>query len=227
MPIKMSELVRQTDTPKSTILYYIKEGLLPQPHKPKPNLHLYDEEMVERINFIAYLQKQFDASITEIKTIMESQAFSFDQGFEGIWRALDILMGASHLKTYTEAEACKKCDISLEKLNEYLHRELLFLRDGLFTDKEIEMIEILQTLEKLSLGQEILDAYVHSAKALAAKEVTTAHTLLDDLQPNRENETIKTLFDTTLILKPYLFNMQTLTAYQKSDKKTLPKKDHL
>ncbi len=227
MPIKMSELVKQTDTPKSTILYYIKEGLLPQPHKPKPNLHLYDEEMIERIHLISYLQKQFDASISEIKIIMESQAFRFDQGFEGIWRALDILMGASHIKTYTHAEVCEKCNISSEKLDEYLHRELLFLRDGLFTDKEIEMIEILQTLEKLSADTMILDTYIQSAKTVAAKEVSAAHRLLDDHQPNGQNETIKTLFDTTLILKPYLFNMQTLTAYQQNDKENLSKRDLL
>ena len=33
MEYKISELVAKSDTPKSTILYYIKEGLLPQAKK--------------------------------------------------------------------------------------------------------------------------------------------------------------------------------------------------
>jgi len=38
MDYKMSELVAKTNVPKSTILYYIKEELLPQPVKVKANL---------------------------------------------------------------------------------------------------------------------------------------------------------------------------------------------
>ena len=41
--LKMNELVKRSNTPKSTILYYLKEGLLPEPMKDKPNFHLYDE----------------------------------------------------------------------------------------------------------------------------------------------------------------------------------------
>ena len=41
--LKMNDLVKFSQTPKSTILYYVKEGLLPEPVKDKPNFHLYDE----------------------------------------------------------------------------------------------------------------------------------------------------------------------------------------
>jgi len=47
MALKMKELIAQSGESKSTILYYVKEGLLPQPSKPKPNVHLYDESSVE------------------------------------------------------------------------------------------------------------------------------------------------------------------------------------
>ena len=52
MEYKISELVANTDVPKSTILYYIKEGLLPQAHKIKSNVHRYSSEHVELIGYI-------------------------------------------------------------------------------------------------------------------------------------------------------------------------------
>ena len=213
MPIKMSELVKRSGVSKSTILYYIKEGLLPQPQKPKPNLHLYDEDMVERIHLISYLQKQFDASITEIKSIMASKAFNWDEGFAGIWETLNILMGATHVESYSHQDVCDKFLITPEKLDSYLERGLLFLRDGHFTDKELEIIEILLALEELG-ADDITESYIAIAKEIATKEVETTQRLLDATPKEQRNETIKRLFDTTLILKPYLLNMQTLQAYQ-------------
>ena len=48
--LKMNDLVKLSQTPKSTVLYYVKEGLLPEPVKDKPNFHLYDEYCVELLN---------------------------------------------------------------------------------------------------------------------------------------------------------------------------------
>ena len=49
--LKMNDLVKLSQTPKSTVLYYVKEGLLPEPVKDKPNFHLYDEYCVELLSF--------------------------------------------------------------------------------------------------------------------------------------------------------------------------------
>ena len=50
--LKMNDLVKLSQTPKSTVLYYVKEGLLPEPVKDKPNFHLYDEHCVKLLSFI-------------------------------------------------------------------------------------------------------------------------------------------------------------------------------
>jgi len=214
MAIKMSEVVKRSGVPKSTILYYIKEGLLPQPQKPKPNLHLYDESTVERLHLISYLQKHFETSIEEIKSILQSGAFDFSDGFRGIWETLDILMGAFHISTYTVDEVARKLDISKEKIDEYLQRELIYLRDNLLTDKEIEIIEILLSIEELTDRCSILDSYVDSARDIATKEIDTAQELLASIPNQESNRVFKSLLDTTLILKQYIYNMQTLKSYQ-------------
>ena len=63
--LKMNDLVKLSQTPKSTVLYYVKEGLLPEPVKDKPNFHLYDEHCVKLLSFIKYLQSNFNARSEE------------------------------------------------------------------------------------------------------------------------------------------------------------------
>ena len=65
--LKMNDLVKLSQTPKSTVLYYVKEGLLPEPVKDKPNFHLYDEHCVKLLSFIKYLQSNFNATISQLK----------------------------------------------------------------------------------------------------------------------------------------------------------------
>ena len=214
MSIKMSEVTKRSGLPKSTILYYIKEGLLPQPEKPKPNLHLYDESIVDRLHLISYLQRHFDTSIEEIKSILQSGAFDFSDGFRGIFETLDILMGASHVSTYSVDEVSQKLGISADKIDEYIERGLIYLRDDHMIDKEIEIIQILLSIEELTNDDTLLDSYVASAKEIATLEVDTAQVLTESIEGEEQNRVFKSLLDTTLILKQYIYNMQTLQSYQ-------------
>ncbi len=212
MAMKMSELVKQTDTSKSTILYYIKEGLLSEPQKPKPNLHLYDERCVEMIKFIKYLQTHFNASIDEIKSITKGGHLDLERGFETLLETLDLIMGSAHQSTYTTAYVLEQYHLTPQQLQSYLDNGLLFQREGAFSAKELEIVEILVSLERLNVPKKLLETYVAHARELAAFEVDLVHDMLR--QSDNKNTMLKALFDTTLILKPYLFNMQTLRAYQ-------------
>ncbi len=216
MAIKMNELVKLTDTPKSTILFYVKEGLLAQPQKPKPNLHLYDESCIEIIKFIKYLQHNFGSSINEIKSIVNGGNFNFERGFEAILETLSMIMGSAHQSTYTESYICEQYKITLKKLEYYLEEGLLFKRDGLFTVKELEILEILLNLERIGIEMKVMQTYVDHARELAKFEVDYTKKFL--IKTQNKNEAVKALFDTTLILKPYLFNMHTLKSYQESEK---------
>jgi len=215
MSIKMSELVKLTETPKSTILYYIKEGLLPQPLKPKPNLHLYDESSVDLIKFIKYLQTNFGSSISEIKAILSVEGFNFDRGYEIILETLSMLMGSAHQNSYSKQYIYEHYDISEELLEHYLQEGILFQRDDVFTAKELEILEILLNLHSLGIAQELIHTYIKHARELAKFEVAFTKEFLSKTE--NKNDALKTLFDTTLRLKPYLFNMHTLRSYQESE----------
>ncbi len=212
MALKMNQLVKLSDTPKSTILYYIKEGLLPEPQKPKPNVHLYDESFVERIRFIKYLQKNFNASIDQIRTLMQRKDFDISKGYETLLETLDLLMAPPSPKRYDKTELCEAAGIECEDLERYIDMGVLFDRGGGFSDTELEILRILRELERADPDGKLLQTYREHARAVAEAEVDLARRLTRE-RPGDE-ETVKALFDATLILKPYLFNMQLFEQYR-------------
>ncbi|KIM09625.1 MAG: hypothetical protein KU38_08775 [Sulfurovum sp. FS08-3] len=211
MSLKMNKLVELSGVPKATILYYIKEGILPQPDKPKPNLHLYDEETLERLDFIKYLQKNFNCTINEIKTVLENQKIHNTSNYEALLDAIEIVMGNRDQTHYTKEEAARYLGMEESFLDELLDEGIVFMRDGVLSQKELEIVQIVMEYHSLNLDIELFKTYAHHARELATLEVAMSQKLL-----NKESKkaTIKRLFDTLLILKPYIFNMTTLKEYQ-------------
>lgn len=216
MALKMRELVKLTNTPKSTILYYIKEGLLPEPKKPKPNVHLYDESYIEKIKFIKYIQKHFNASIEQLKQLMQNEKFSLNEGYKSILNTLELLMSPPKPKRYSKDEICKLLKLEPDEIDEYLKEGLIFKRDGGFSQKEIEILEILKGLKEIDSNLNLAKLYSQYAKATSEAEIDLISHLFkrDEL----DNKSLKALFDAVLILKPYIFNMQLFQTYQESIK---------
>jgi len=215
MAYKMKELMALSDESKSTILYYLKEGLLPEPSKPKPNVHLYDESCVQILKFIKYLQHNFSYSIAEIQNIFKDNNFDLDGSFEMMVRSLELISGGRDNKWYTKKEFLVLLSMSEKKLKAYQNKGYLFERAKGFSSKEIEIAEILERAESLGLDCSLLDAYVSDAKVLAQKENSVGSELLkDDVQTH--NARYELLFDLILTLKPYIFNMHTVQAHQKN-----------
>ena len=215
MSLKMKDLLLQTSESKSTILYYIKEGLLPQPSKPKPNVHLYDESCIQIIKFIKYLQHNFSYSIAEIKNLFKDNNFDFDGSFEMMVRSLELISGGKENKYYAKESFLTLVGIDEKTLKKYQKQGYLFERAKGFSSKEVEIAEILERSRTLGLDFTLLDAYVENAKLLAQKENDIGATLLKDDEESH-NTRYELLFDLILILKPYIFNMHTVQAHKKN-----------
>lgn len=69
--LKMSELVRATGAPKSTILHYLDAGLLPKPVKTSPNMSYYSPRCVDLIRLIKSLQSLHRLSLAEIREVLD------------------------------------------------------------------------------------------------------------------------------------------------------------
>ena len=215
MAYKMKELMALSDESKSTILFYIKEGLLPEPQKPKPNVHLYDESCVQILKFIKYLQHSFSYSISEIKSIFHDNHFDFDGSFEMMVRSLELISGGRDNQWYSQKEFLSLLKMDEKKLKEYQEKGYLFERAKGFSSKEVEIAEILERAASLGLDCSLLDAYVADAKVLAQKENEVGSKLLKD-DEETHNARYELLFDLVLTLKPYIFNMHTVQTHKNS-----------
>lgn len=69
MTIKIGELAKRTDCPVVTIRFYENEGLLPPPQRGDNNYRLYDETLVERLQFIRHC-RALNMSLEDIKNLL-------------------------------------------------------------------------------------------------------------------------------------------------------------
>lgn len=210
--LKMNELIKQTSTPKSTILYYVKEGLLSEPDKPKPNMHLYSKDVIEQINFIHYLQKNFHASIAQIKAVFAHKKFNPKNPYASLLDLIDLVMGADLEQKHSQKELCKTFGLTQKSLQKIVDGGLIHPRKGVFTKTEKTMLAIISKASKEEL--DLIKSYAKIAKEMSILEASLAKRLIKN---SKDSISLKSFFDLLLILKPYIFNMQTLSTYK--DKK--------
>jgi DNA-binding transcriptional MerR regulator len=71
---RMRDLERLTGVGRETIRYYIREGLLPEPERPRRNTAWYDAAFVDRLRLIRELQQKRFLPLHVIKAIVAGDA---------------------------------------------------------------------------------------------------------------------------------------------------------
>lgn len=212
--IKMASLVKATGESKSTILYYIKEGLLPEPKKLKPNVHLYSDEVINRIKLIKYFQINFSYSISQIKKIFDIKKFDFGNDIDILIKLLDTISGGNdNPLLYSSEEVLKHFDISEKLLAQFIRDEFLLPKKDSYNQKDLDILTILLESKKSGIDEELFKEYVKSAHKLAILEYKMASKLLKNNPKCNLNFKQKLLFDVILTLKPYIFNKQTIRQH--------------
>ena len=217
MALKMKDLIAKSGESKSTILYYIKEGLLPQPQKPKPNVHLYDEVCIDIIKFIKYLQHNFSYSIAEIKHIFDNNNFKFDSSFDSMVSSLEFISGGKDINLISTKELLNQAQIQESTLDEYLQKGYIFKRGDSFSIKELEIVSLIEFAKNKGLDMKLFDEYVKCATSLAKLENQLFEKMLDSQEDSSES-LYELIFDIVLKLKPYIFNSHTVQTHHNNIK---------
>lgn len=68
--LAMKELSRATGLPRSTLLHYTAEGLLPPPVRTSRNMAWYDPSCVDRVKLIRQLQQHHRLALHEIRAVL-------------------------------------------------------------------------------------------------------------------------------------------------------------
>ena len=137
--LKMNELAAATGVPKSTILFYLGQGLLPQPRKTSPNMAYYEPSSVERIRLIQQMQERHRLTLSEIKQCLDDE----NRGSEfGVYLELnEEVFGPGGPRRLLDAKAfCRETGLSASQLEELQQARLLLpLEEGRFDAEDVSM----------------------------------------------------------------------------------------
>jgi DNA-binding transcriptional MerR regulator len=137
--LRMNKLTAATGVAKSTILFYVSAGLLPEPVKTSPNMAYYNPSSVERIRLIQQMQAQHRLTLSEIKRCLDDT----DQGAElGAYLELseEVFSPADPAQLLDANAFCRETGLSANQLEELQQARLLLpLAEGRFDAQDVRM----------------------------------------------------------------------------------------
>jgi len=207
----MSEIVAITDVPKSTILYYIREGLLPEANKIKSNVHRYNDTHIELIKYIQYMQKQLGRSIEQIRYSIQNKNKSFSSSFQMLEPLMNTLSGLpSDTEYYTKEQFIEKFNLDKHLVEKLLEDFILVpTANDTFTQKELSVVELVMHYQEVGIGYEILKSYATHANELSKLD----HLIKLQLCGARTDENFSSvwniMFETFFNVKEYIFKRHT------------------
>ena len=211
MEYKISELVAKTHVPKSTILYYIREGLLPEAKKIKSNVHRYSDKHLELIQYIKYMKEEIGSTNEQIKFALQHQ----DQSFSSSATMLQPLMNTlssipSEAQHFTKQQFIEHFDVDPVLLEELLNDGILLpVNSDDYTDREASIIKLVTNFKEVGIDHSILKAYAYHAKALSELEYQMQTQLCDVRNDENFSKLWKIMFESLFNAKTYLFNRNT------------------
>lgn len=129
--MKMKELEARSGIGRETIRFYIREGLLPEPERPKPNVAIYSEAHIRRLEAIRMLQRERFLPLSVIKRLLDEageRALEAMPGLFGLEFMLAARLGADDARAPVDAERlAAETGIPLEEIRTLAARGILAL----------------------------------------------------------------------------------------------------
>lgn len=173
--LKMSELASATGVPKSTILFYLSQGLLPEPRKTSPNMAYYDAACVERIKLIQQMQERHRLTLSEIKRCLNDAERGADLG---VYIELnEEVFGAGGPRRLLDTRAfCRETGLSAGQLEELLSARLLLpLEEGRFDAEDVGMGRMYLAAFNFGIRADDLAYYAELGEKIVDREMQLRH----------------------------------------------------
>lgn len=225
MEYKISELVTKSSVPKSTILYYIKEGLLPEAKKIKSNVHRYSDKHLELLQYITYMKEHFGRSNEQLKDVLQRKDQSFSTSSGMIIPLLNTLSAIpSDAKHYTKSQFIELYKVDEALLDQLIEDEIIVpIEADDFTDREASILKTINYFQEVGIEYDILKLYVYHAKALSLLEYQMQDKLCDIRNDENFSTLWKIVFETLFNVKNYIFNRHTYKRYFSTVKNEITK----
>ena len=218
MEYKISQLVSLTGVPKSTILYYIREGMLPEAKKIKSNVHVYSDEHLELIKYIKYMKNSIGSTNDDIKIALKNKNRSLATSFTMIEPLMNTLSLVSKDENYySKEEFITHFKVDKELLDKLLEDGVVIpLSENEFTDKDSTMIKLVDSFQKVGVEYEIIKEYAIHARAISELERKMQQQLCAVRTDKNFTMLWEIMFDTLFKAKEYIFNRYTYKTFFKA-----------
>jgi len=228
--VKMKTLVEKVGIKKSTILYYVKEGIFSKPEMLSKNIHLYNiSEVKIKHEVINLLQNELNSSIDEIK--MSIGSLKIEKKPEKILKSIIecVKTLAETELIYTKKQFIEK--ISIESYNFLLKNNHIDEKEK-YSDRDYEytknILKILNTFNKESIFgskviEDILNEYKNGFKSISISELEFLNKLKEkmnlssDLSIDEIEGLYISTFNLVLLVKPFIQNKSTLFSIKNFD----------
>ncbi|MBA3010782.1 MAG: MerR family transcriptional regulator [Proteobacteria bacterium] len=167
--LKMKQLADATGVAKSTILLYVKKGLLPEPVKTSPNMAYYHPVCIDRIAFIKKVQTTHRLPLAAIKGLIREM----DQGRDiaPLLELQTLLFGAAGEKM-DKKHFCSAAGLTLSQVTALCRQKLLApLEKECFDDQDLAVAKLLKECLDLGVDSRDLDFYPRAAKQIVDNEI--------------------------------------------------------
>ncbi len=167
----MNELASITGVPKSTILYYLSQGLLPQPRRTGRNMAYYDPACTERIKRIQQMQERHRLTLSEIKRCLSDPERGPDLG---VYLDLDeAVFDAGGPRRLLGTEAfCRETGLSFDQLEDLLRARLLLpFEEGRFDADDVDMGRTCLAAFDFGIRVEDLSYYTELGEKIVDREM--------------------------------------------------------
>ncbi|HEY3278049.1 MAG TPA: MerR family transcriptional regulator [Syntrophorhabdaceae bacterium] len=168
--LRMKELTTATGLPKSAILHYVAQGLLPEPIKTSRNMAYYAPECVERIAFIKSLQERYSFPLNKIRGILASK----DEGKDParIIELCEVIFQGHEGPVFDKKAFCEATGLDPRQVKALRDAKLLLpLDDESFNGQDVVIGA--HYARGLALGLHVADLsfYAEAAKRIVDKEM--------------------------------------------------------
>lgn len=177
--LRMRALAEATGLPKSAILHYVAQGLLPEPVRTGPNMAYYDPACIERIRFIKAMQNRYAFPLGKIKALLTRK----DEGKDtaSLIELAETVFGSVDGTSLDEAAFRDATGLSPQQIAALTENGLLLpLEEGRYNEQDVSIGRIFA--QGLALGITAADMafYAVAAKRIVDEEMrlrarVTAH----------------------------------------------------
>lgn len=204
--LKMQELTETTGTAKSTILYYLSLGLIPEPVKTSRNMSWYAPECIDRIRFIQTMKTQHRLSLAEIKDLLDE--LGDGDPLNTHLKLSESVFGRSAEKEVIDARSFRDITgLSSEQLTELLDKRLLIPGDeNSFDPDDIAMGKALA--QGLSWGYRADDFifYVEAGEQIVKQELGLREKITTELSLEEDAQMTLKMIESARISRIYIID---------------------